>query len=79
MSAHAGRGGRLELGGVCRSLAPRPSDPLFNPNFRQLLHVAYKVAAKMGKRYTDMLVAAEPSIARNVTENLFERHIRPVF
>ncbi|MGP8246566.1 MAG: tagaturonate epimerase family protein [Bryobacteraceae bacterium] len=55
------------------------SNPLFNPNFRQLLHVGYKVAAKMGKRYTDMLVASEPSIARNVTENLFERHIRPVF
>jgi hypothetical protein len=56
-----------------------PANPLFNPNFRQLLHVAYKVAAKMGSRYTDMLVAAEPSIARNVTENLFERHIRPLF
>ena len=56
-----------------------PRNPLFNPNFRQLLHVGYKVAAKMGRRYTDMLVAAEPSIARNVTENLFERHIRPLF
>jgi len=55
------------------------SNPAFNPNFRQLLHVGYKVAAKMGKRYTDMLVACEPSIARNVTENLFDRHIRPLF
>ncbi|MGO9893635.1 MAG: tagaturonate epimerase family protein [Bryobacteraceae bacterium] len=55
------------------------SNPLFNPNFRQLLHVGYKVAAKMGKGYTDMLVASEPSIARNVTENLFDRHIRPLF
>jgi hypothetical protein len=55
------------------------SNPLFNPNLRQLLHVGYKVAARMGKRYTDMLVACEPSIARNVTENLFDRHIRPVF
>ena len=55
------------------------SNLLFNPSFRQLLHVGYKVAAKMGKRYTDMLVASESSIARNVTENLFERHIKPVF
>jgi hypothetical protein len=33
----------------------------------------------MGPRYLDMLRACEPSISRNVTENLFERHIRPLF
>ncbi len=54
-------------------------NPLFNPNLRQLLHVGYKVAAKMGERYTKMLDACEESIARNVTTNLFERHIRPLF
>jgi len=52
---------------------------LFNPDMRQLLHVGYKVAAKMGKRYTDMLEACEESISRNVTENLFARHIEPLF
>ncbi|MGB7760753.1 MAG: tagaturonate epimerase family protein [Bryobacteraceae bacterium] len=55
------------------------TNPLFNPNLRQLLHVGYKVAAKMGERYTKMLDACEESIARNVTTNLFERHIRPLF
>jgi tagaturonate epimerase len=55
------------------------SNPGFNPDLRQLLHVGYKVAAKMGARYLDMLDACEASIARNVTENLFERHIRPLF
>ncbi|HEY9141117.1 MAG TPA: tagaturonate epimerase family protein [Bryobacteraceae bacterium] len=54
-------------------------NPLFNPNLRQLLHVGYKIAAKMGERYTKMLDACEESIARNVTTNLFERHIRPLF
>jgi hypothetical protein len=54
-------------------------NPLFNPHVRQLLHVGYKVAAKMGKRYTDMLDACEESISRNVTENLFTRHIEPLF
>ena len=54
-------------------------NPLFNPNLRQLLHVGYKVAAKMGDRYTNMLDACEATIARNVTTNLFERHIRPLF
>ncbi len=56
-----------------------PSNPMFNMHLRQLLHVGYKVAAAMGKRYTDMLVKCEESIARNVTANLFDRHIQPLF
>ncbi len=55
------------------------SNPGFNPNLRQLLHVGYKVAAKMGARYLAMLRECEESISRNVTTNLFERHIRPLF
>jgi hypothetical protein len=55
------------------------SNPRFNPNVRQLLHVGYKVAAKMGPRYLAMLAECEEPISRNVTENLFERHIRPLF
>lgn len=55
------------------------SCPAFNPHLRQLLHVGYKVAAKMGARYLDMLSECEESVARNVTENLFARHIQRVF
>jgi hypothetical protein len=55
-----------------------PACRLFNPHVRQLLHVGYKVAAKMGRRYLGMLEQCEPHIARNVTGNLYERHIRPV-
>ncbi len=51
----------------------------YNPHMRQLLHVGYKVAAKMGARYLDALAACEESISRNVTENLLERHILRVF
>src|ERR1035437_7591967 len=50
-------------------------NPLFNAHVRQLLHVGYKVAAGMGERYTGMLDACEESISRNVTENLYTRHI----
>ncbi|MFH1969153.1 MAG: hypothetical protein ABIJ53_02415, partial [Verrucomicrobiota bacterium] len=53
--------------------------PYYNPHFRQLLHVGYKIAAEMGPRYLDALAHFEPVIAKNVTENLWERHIRPVF
>ena len=55
------------------------ANPLFNPHLRQLLHVGFKIAAKMGDRYTSMLDACEESIARNVTTNLFDRHIEPLF
>ncbi len=54
-------------------------DPAYNPSLRQLLHVGFKVAAKMGPRYLNLLEANEDVIARNVTENLYDRHIAPVF
>ena len=56
-----------------------PSNPAYNPSFRQLLHVGFKIAAKMGPRYIDLLEANEAVIAKNVTENLYTRHIAPVF
>jgi hypothetical protein len=55
------------------------SSPHYDPNFRQLLHVGFKVAAGMGKQFTGALEANEEIVARNVTENLFERHLRPIF
>lgn len=55
------------------------NSPSYNPSLRQLLHVGFKVAAKMGPRYLDLLEANEAVIARNVTENLYRRHIAPVF
>ncbi len=55
------------------------SCPEYNAHFRQLLHVGYKIAAKMGDRYLGMLGECEESISRNVTENLFARHIEPLF
>jgi len=56
-----------------------PNHGEFNSSFRQLLHVGYKIAAKMGDRYLDMLDQCEASISRNVTENLYERHLKPLF
>ncbi|MGA2992125.1 MAG: tagaturonate epimerase family protein [Candidatus Korobacteraceae bacterium] len=51
----------------------------YNPSLRQLIHVGFKIAAKLGRRYLDMVEACEESIARNVTANLYERHLRPLF
>src|SRR5215208_4915848 len=55
------------------------SNPLYNPSLRQLLHVGYKVAAKMGDRYLGLLKENEEVVGRNVTENLYDRHIKPLF
>jgi hypothetical protein len=51
----------------------------YNSSLRQLLHVGFKVAAKMGPRYLDLLKQNEAIIAKNVTTNLYDRHIVPVF
>jgi hypothetical protein len=51
----------------------------YNPNFRQLLHVGYKVAAEMGKEFTDAVADCQRIIGPNVTENIFIRHIKPIF
>ena len=55
------------------------SNPAYNQSFRQLLHVGFKVAARMGDRYLKALEANEEIVAKNVTTNLFDRHIKPVF
>jgi hypothetical protein len=55
------------------------SNSEFNSDLRQLLHVGFKVAAKMGDRYLRLLDEFESTIAKNVTENLYDRHVKPVF
>jgi hypothetical protein len=54
-------------------------NPAYNPDLRQLIHVGYKIAAKIGPRYLDALEECESSVSRNVTENLYERHLKPLF
>jgi hypothetical protein len=51
----------------------------YNSSLRQLLHVGFKVAANMGSRYLGLLESKQAVIAKNVTENLYARHIAPVF
>jgi len=53
--------------------------PDFNPNFRQLLHVAYKVAGENSERYYAALKNYSDIVAVHVTQNLYDRHIVPLF
>jgi len=52
---------------------------LYNSNFRQLLHVGYKVAADMGADYLCALRDNADVVGRNVTDNILERHLLRVF
>lgn len=61
------------------ALRHEPGNPSFNASLRQLVHVGFKVAAQMGDRYLTTLRECEASISRNVTMNLFDRHLKPLF
>ena len=56
-----------------------PSNDQFNPHMRQLLHVGFKIAAEMGPRYTDALDRYADTVSENVTTNILDRHLRPLF
>ncbi|MBN2350290.1 MAG: hypothetical protein JXJ22_15740 [Bacteroidales bacterium] len=51
----------------------------FNPSFRQLIHVGYKIAVEMGDEFYNALAAYRSNISKNVTYNLFERHLKRLF
>jgi hypothetical protein len=55
------------------------TNPAYDVNLRQFVHVAFRVAAEMGAEWTGALEAAREVAGRCVTENLFDRHIRPLF
>ena len=55
------------------------ANPAYNQHFRQLLHVGFKVAAQLGDTYLDALKGNSEVIGKNVCENIYERHMVPLF
>lgn len=51
----------------------------YNPHFRQLIHVGYKIAAEMGESFLTVLDKYREIIAAGVKYNLLERHLKPLF
>lgn len=62
-----------------RTLEHEKSHDEFNPHFRQLVHVAFKVAAEMGPRFTSLVKEHRSVIERHVTDNIYRRHVTPLF
>ena len=56
-----------------------PGHPDYNPNFRQLIHVGYKVAAEYETAYTDALKTHKETVGRQVFDNIYQRHILKMF
>jgi tagaturonate epimerase len=61
------------------SLKHVPGNPDFNPNMRQLIHVAYKLAALKIDEYFKLLEANEKTVSECVFENIYNRHICRLF
>lgn len=55
------------------------SNPGYNPDLRQLLHVGFKIAAQLGDTYIQALKDHSAFVTKNVTGNLLERHMKPLF
>ena len=56
-----------------------PGHPDYNPNFRKLIHVGYKIAAEAGEKYLGLLEKHSELIGSCVEENLFDRHLKRLF
>jgi tagaturonate epimerase len=61
------------------SLIHDQSNADYNPNFRQLIHVGYKIAVEMGDEFTNALDEFRSVIAENVKLNILERHLKGLF
>ncbi len=54
-------------------------NPKYSIHVRQLVHIAFRIAAEMGEEYRQALIDNRRIIEEGVTHNLFERHVRPLF
>ncbi len=64
---------------LARAVRHNQSDPQYNPDLRQLVHVSYKIAAEFGNDYYSALERNKSIVGAEVTENLLDRHIRIFF
>lgn len=61
------------------ALRHEPENSTYNQDFRQLMHCAYKLAAEREEEFYALLEKHRERIEENVTNNLYKRHLRPLF
>ncbi len=62
-----------------KTLRHDEAEPLYNPSFRQLIHVSFKVAAELKDEFIPALERSADVIGREIEANLGDRHIRRLF
>ena len=62
-----------------RTMRHNQEDPLYNPSFRQLIHVSYKIAAELADEFLPALENHTDVIGEQITANLCDRHISRLF
>ena len=62
-----------------RTMRHNQEDPLYNPSFRQLIHVSYKIAAELSDEFLPALEKHTDVIGEQITANLCDRHIARLF
>ena len=53
--------------------------PRFSVNFRQMVHISFRLAAEKLPQYLALLEANRATIEAHVTSNLLQRHMEPLF
>lgn len=56
-----------------------PTHQDFNADFRQFVHISYKIAAEMGSTYTNLIKKHSEIVGKQVYDNLYERHIKLLY
>ena len=74
---------RIDAGGKAKQFYPLlrhdEAEPLYNPSFRQLIHVSFKVAAELSDEYIPALERSAAVIGREIEANIGERHVKLLF
>jgi hypothetical protein len=61
------------------AIAHNQTNPAYNPDLRQMMHVAYKIAAELGSEFKNAVRKNDPIIGPLVTRNIYTNHIEPIF
>jgi len=64
---------------LANTLRHIPDNPDYNRDFRQLVHVSFKVAAEYEREYINALITHKEIVGQQVIENILERHIKRMF
>jgi tagaturonate epimerase len=64
---------------IVSAIEHNTANPGFHHGLRQFFHCSYKIAAEEGEAFIRLLNENRSEVGQRVTDNLFERHIKPLY